>query len=172
MILSAVVCGTIFAQDAVSAAPKDGFGSLHLGMSMEAAKVALGNDPNFAYRGDPDLSLSPSTGRPVIETRGVAFIDEGILQFTDNRLYILTLLLDDRRLDYYSLFTEFTNRYGDPDRLDPGRAEWRSGAVILSLERPLTVKYIDRALFEGVVEAGSGEASLETLTREQFLEQL
>ncbi|MEE8440807.1 MAG: hypothetical protein V3S41_03730 [Spirochaetia bacterium] len=161
-----------FAQDAGDTEIRNGFRELRLGMTIEAAKAALGVDPNFAYRGDPDVSLLPSSGLPIIQTGGVAFIDRAILQFTDNQLYVLTLLLNRSRLDYFGLFSEFSSRYGDPDRLDPGQAVWESEQVILSLERPLTVKYVDVLLFAGVVEAGVLEESLENMTRERFLGQL
>ena len=141
-------------------------------MSLESAKTALGVDPNFDYRGDPDVSLLPSSGLPVIETAGAAFIDRAILQFTDDQLYILTLMLNRDRLDYYGVFTEFSDRYGDPDRLDPGQSVWLSDEVMLQLERPLTVKYVERVLFDAVVDSGIQDESLESMTREQFLEEL
>jgi len=160
------------AQDAGEAAIQNGFGDLRLGMTLEAAKAALGVDPNFSYRGDPDVSLLPSSGLPIIQTGGVAFIERAILQFTDDQLYVLTLMLNQARLDYFGVFTEFKGRYGEPNRLDPGRAVWESADVILSLERPLTVKYVDAALFAAIVEAGALERSLGSMTRERFMEQL
>lgn len=151
---------------------RTGFRGIQLGMSIEDAKNALGTDPNFDYRGDPDVSLVPSSGRPIIETGGVAFVDRAILQFTDDRLYVLTLILNESRLDFFSVFSEFSGRYGNPDSLDPGQAVWESESVRISLERPVTVKYIDVELFNGIVEAGVLEESLEEMTRERFLEQL
>ena len=149
----------------------DGFGQIRLGMSMEDAKQALSNDSNFFYR-EADLSLVPSTGRPVIETRGTAFIERAVLQFSDDRLYVFTLILDETRLDYFSVFSEYRERYGDPVELDPGLAAWQSETVRLSLERPLTVRYIDRVTFAEVVDAGAAGEALQELTREAFLDQL
>ena len=166
------LAATPFAQDVEDAEIQNGFRDLRLGMTIDAAKAALGLDPNFAYRGEPDVSLLPSSGLPIIQTDGAAFIDRAILQFTEDQLYVLTLMLDQRRLDYFGVFSEFSNRYGEPDRLDPGQAVWESEDVILSLERPLTVKYVDAELFSGIVEAGVLEESLESMTRERFLEQL
>lgn len=166
------VVGAPFAQDTGDAKIQNGFRDLRLGMSIEAAKAALGVDPNFNYRGDPDVSFLPSSGLPIIQTAGVAFIERAILQFTDDQLYVLTLMLNRTRLDYFGVFSEFRSRYGEPDRLDPGLAVWESAEVILSLESPLTVKYIDVELFTDIVEAGVLEESLESMTRERFLEQL
>lgn len=166
-----IVAGS-FAQDAGDVEIQNGFRELRLGMTMDAAKAALGVDPNFRYRGGPDVSFLPSSGLPIIQTAGVAFIDRAILQFTNDQLYVLTLTLNQSRLDYYGVFSEFTSRYGEPDRLDPGQAIWESEMVTLSIERPLTVKYVDVQLFAGIVAAGVLEQSLESLTRELFLEEL
>ena len=43
---------------------------------------------------------------------------------------------------------------------------------MLQLERPLTVKYVERVLFDAVVDSGIQDESLESMTREQFLEEL
>lgn len=172
VVLVAGVAATPFTQEAGEGEIQDGFGGLRLGMSIEAAKAELGVDPNFAYRGDPDVSFLPSSGLPIIQTAGAAFINRAILQFTDDQLYVITLILNPSRLDYFGVFTEFSRRFGDPDRLDPGQAVWESAKVTLSVERPLTVKYVDTELFAAIVEAGALEQSLESATRERFLEQL
>jgi hypothetical protein len=161
-----------FAQNAREVPIQNGFGDLRLGMTIEAAKAALGVDPNFAYRGEPDLSLLPASGLPIIQSAGVAFVERVILQFTDNKLYVLSLMLNQNRLDYFGVFSEFNERYGEPDRLDPGLAVWQSETVVLSVERPLTVKYVDAKLFAGIVESGVLEESLQNMTRDRFMEQL
>lgn len=159
----------LFAQE--PAEITNGYGPLVLGMGMDEAKAALTADPVFLYR-ESDVSLVPSSGRPVIETRGTAFVERAVLQFDDDRLYVLTLLLDKSRMDYFSVFSEFAARYGEPVELDPGIAVWQSETIRLSLERPLIVKYIDRAVFADIVASGAAIESLESLTREAFLDQL
>ena len=173
-MFAALLIVPVIAQDGETGSrePQNGFRDLRLGMTMEAAKQTLREDPNFAYRGDPDVSFLPASGLPIIETAGVAFIERAILQFTNDRLYILTLVLSPERLDYFSVYSALTERYGEPSRLDPGQAVWESDAVTLSIERPLTVRYVDSAVFQQMVEDGAMGASLEALTREGFLEQL
>ena len=48
---------------------------------------------------------------------------------------------------------------------------WQSDAVRFSLERPLTVKYIDRRVFDAQVARGAAQQDLEMLSRERFIEQ-
>ncbi len=149
-----------------------GFRTLELGMSMAAAKEQLTQDSIFDYRGEPDVSFLPITQAPVIQTAGTAFLERAVLQFDADRLYSITLVLDKTRLDYYSVYTSLSTKYGPPNELDPEAAVWRSDVVRLSVERPLTVKYLDAARFAELQDQYSAEESLEAISRERFLEQL
>jgi hypothetical protein len=149
-----------------------GFSALELGMTFESAKDALATDPSFLYRGEPDVQFLPLTERPIIEVEGRAFIDTAILQFRDDALFVLSLVLDRTRLDYFSVYESLVARYGQPTALDPGQAVWDDGRTRVSLERPLTVKYLDVALFTELVESGEMEEALDAVTRDRFLDQL
>ncbi|MFW6292089.1 MAG: hypothetical protein ACOC7V_07135 [Spirochaetota bacterium] len=149
-----------------------GFSSLELGMSMEQTRAALGTDPSFRYRGDPDVSFLPRTEVPVIEVAGRAFIDTAVLQFRDQTLYVISLVLDPSRLDYFAVYESLVEQYGEPDALDPGQAIWESEDTRIALERPLTVKYLDVPTFRGIVESGEMDEALDEVTRDRFLEQL
>lgn len=149
-----------------------GFRDLALGMPIEEAKQQLQADPVFTYRGDPDVSFSPATGEPIIETQGNAFVNRAILQFENDLLYSIILHLDPTRLDYYSVFMSLAEQYGEPSRLDPTQAVWSTERVRLSLERPLTVKYLDAERLAELRESFVVEESLESASREAFLEQL
>ena len=74
--------------------------------------------------------------------------------------------LDPKRLDWYTMYTTLSARYGEADSVSPAGAVWSSGEVRLSLERPLTVKYIDRPVFERLQEKGRAQESLKDLSRD------
>jgi hypothetical protein len=161
--------------DGASAGPQalqTGFGLVDLGMSMDQVKSALADDPNFDYRGDPDVSFLPYTEVPIIETAGTAFVSTGIFQFHDDSLYVITLVLNDRRLDYFTLYDSLRAKYGEPNSLTPSTAIWESEVVRIALEKPLTVKYIDVPVFDALVREGEMNEAIETVTRDRFLEQL
>lgn len=149
-----------------------GFGSLVLGMTLPEAQEALQVDPSFRYRGGPDVQFVPLSDRPLIETAGRAFVDRGTFQFRDDRLYLITLSLNDDRLDYFTVYRSLVDQYGEPVSLDPGQALWEDEATRIALERPLTVKYIDRPTFDSIIESGRMQEALDEVTRERFLEQL
>jgi len=153
------------------ASPPTGFRTVALGMSVDQVKEALRHDALYRYRGDPDVSFLPLSGESLIECEGSSYLSRAYFQFAQGKLYVLILVLDQRKLDHYSMFTAFTAKYGEPVSFNPSEAVWESAAVRFSLERPLTVKYIDRRVFEEQVARGEAQQDLEQLSRERFIEQ-
>jgi hypothetical protein len=149
----------------------DGFRGITLGMELEAVKSRLREDPLYAYRGDPDVSLLPQQQQTLIEVAGTSYIRRAYLQFDERRLYILTLALDPQKLDYFTLYSTLAGKYGPPGALDPSSATWDFDGVRLALERPLSVKYIDTAVFDRLREEGKAGQDLRELAKERFLEQ-
>ena len=148
-----------------------GFRGLILGMGLDQAKQALKADPLFRYRGDPDVSFLPQTKQYLIECTGASFLRRAYFQFADGRLFIMILVLDEQRLDHYSMFRTLSAKYGQPTSLSPQETVWQSDAVRFSLERPLTVKYVDARTFAAVLSQGGAQKDLEQLSREKFLAQ-
>jgi hypothetical protein len=137
---------------------------------LEAVKDNLQGHPYFSYRGDPDVSFLPQTTRTVIDCEGRFYVKRGLFQFSGDELYIMTLYLDPERLDYFSLFTALTKKYGRPVSLNPQAAVWQNGSTRLSLEKPLIVKYIDRETFDKLKAEGENQKSLEEQSRRRFLD--
>jgi hypothetical protein len=82
----------------------------------------------------------------------------------------MILLLDPERVDHYSVYSALTRKYGAPSSLSPRETVWLFDGVRLSLERPLTVKYVERKTFASL-QRGAPQADLEQLSRDSFLEQ-
>ena len=117
-------------------------------MSLEETKDALVKDSSFGYHGDRDVSLVPGTNKVLIETdseygHGSNFLKRCYFQFFEDKLFIITININQDKMDYYSIFTKLSEKYGKPDSLDPQSATWKNDDITLSLERPLTLKYID-----------------------------
>jgi hypothetical protein len=152
-------------------APPRGFRSIELGMDIEEVKQLLIDDPLFDYRGDPDISFLPLPPQTHIETSGSSFIRRAYFQFDQDLLYIIILSMDPERLDYYTLYTTLSEKYGQPTSLDPTGAVWRFEGLRLSLERPLSVKYIDSTVFEALQEEGQVQEDLWEISKDNFLQQ-
>lgn len=143
--------------------------SVTLGMGMDEVKAALLADPIFGYRGDRDVSLLPTMNRTLIETSGYSFIKRSWFQFRDDSLYIMTFSLDPSLVDYYSIYKSLVSKYGEPSALDPHKAAWSDSAVTLTLERPLTVKYVDTAAFADIIDSSGAAKAASDILREDFV---
>jgi hypothetical protein len=148
-----------------------GFRSVTLGMALDQVKQALKSDALFRYRGDPDVSFLPQTSQYLIECEGNSYLRRAYFQFADSRLFIMILVLDTQKLDHYSMFSALSSKYGQPTSLSPQEVVWQSEPVRFSLERPLTVKYIDNKTFSALLAKGGAQKDLDQLSREKFIEQ-
>jgi hypothetical protein len=154
---------------AASAEVSGTYRTLSLGMDIEAAKEQLLADPIYGYRGERDVSLLPGENRSLIETSGSSFIRRAWLQFNDGKLYVMTFQLDPDKVDYYSIYSSLVRKYGEPTALDPQKAAWSAKDIALSLERPLTVKYLDMKTFTALVGASQAGQSAADIAREDFI---
>jgi hypothetical protein len=157
-------------QSAMAKLPS-GFRDIVLGLSFEAVKERLQEDPYFDYRGEPDVSLRRTPNRQVIETDGYLFIDRAFFQFFEDRLYTIILRLNPRRIDYFTMYRQLTGTYGPPDSLNPSEAVWESPDIRMALERPVVVKYLELPTFRRLQRTGRAEESLDRLSRDRFLDQ-
>jgi hypothetical protein len=150
--------------------------SIKLGMSLEETKNQLINEPEFGYTGDRDVSLTPGDAQYIIETDatkglGSIFYTQCWFQFYNEKLYIITMNINTQKMDYYTMFKNFTEKYGEPDEINPEKAVWESDSVTMILEKPLSVKYIDTQVYKNILELSNIEISGEEWTREMFLEE-
>ena len=154
-----------------------GYGGVELGMSIEDTKKKLKANSDFGYTGDRDVSLLPGENRTLIETDAVAghafgFLERCWFQFSNDRLYIITININRDIMDHYSVFTALCKKYGDPASLSPEKSVWRDGDYTMSLERPLTLKYVNQKVFEDLQNKSLISPSGREMTREMFLDGL
>jgi hypothetical protein len=145
------------------------FRELSLGMSLDDLKAALVQDRMFSFRGDRDVSFLPLREETLIETTGLSFIRRAFFQLSEGSVFIMAFTLDTRLLDHYSVYTSLVRRYGEPDSLNPQEAVWESANTRLSIERPLTVKYLDKTVFDALIDESRTRESDMLLMREEFL---
>jgi len=137
--------------------------SFSLGMSSNEVKDDLEQDNWFNYRGDPDVSLLQRPRASVIDTEGFLFISRALFQFEEDSLIVIALELNPQRLDWYTVYSTLEDKYGTPSDLSPSKIIWEDTYTRLTMEKPLTVKYLDRAAFS--------MASDEILNRKAWLAQ-
>lgn len=153
----------------------NGYGGVTLGMTVDEVKAALKKNPQFGYRGDRDVSLLPGTNRVLIETESVSaysFLERCWFQFYDGKLYIITVNMNQQKMDHYSVFSALCKKYGNPTTLDPEKSVWQDSHVTMSLERPLSLKYTDKVVFDALLKDSLVDKSAEEMSRDSFLEGL
>jgi hypothetical protein len=171
----------VYAQDAPEAAvPDDGgtaapqalpvkFRGFELAMGIDELKTNLAADPYFAFRGDRDVSFLPLARQNLVESAGNGFIRRAFFQLKDDTVFIMSFSLDTERIDHYSVYTAFVEKYGEPRSLSPREAVWETESTRISIERPLTVKYIDRAVFDTLVEQSGAARAHQDELRDDFI---
>jgi hypothetical protein len=145
------------------------FRELRLGMSLEELKKALTDDGLFEFRGDRDVSFLPAKEENLVETTGLSFIRRAFFQLREGQVFIMAFSLDPTMIDHYSVFTSFIKKYGEPVSLKPREAVWENEEVRVSIERPLTVKYIDMNVFKAIMGEAKAEEAAEVFRRQGFL---
>jgi hypothetical protein len=145
------------------------FRQLTLGMSLDDLKEGLLGDELFNFRGDRDVSFLPAREQSLVETTGSSFIKRAFFQLRDGEVFIMAFTLNTDIVDHYSVFTQFVEKYGQPSSLDPKEAIWETEETRIAIERPLTVKYIDKTVFNDILSESGLIQSGQVRLRQEFL---
>ncbi|MCL1928822.1 MAG: hypothetical protein FWG07_08545 [Treponema sp.] len=145
------------------------FRKLQLGMNLDELKAELAEDGLFEFRGDRDVSFLPAKEENLVETTGLSFIRRAFFQLREGQVFIMAFSLDTRRIDHYSVFVSLVKKYGEPTSLNPNESVWENEETRISLERPLTIKYIDMTVFKQIVGESRAEETREVFLRQGFL---
>lgn len=153
-----------------------GYRNIQLGMSLDETKLELIKDPDFGYFGDRDVSLIPGSEQILIETDSTrkykdSYLTQCWFQFYDDTLYTMTLNINTAKIDYYSMFTTLSKKYGNPDSLDPQKAVWKDEEVTVILEKPLSVKYIDNFTKDMLSNFSVINKAAEEISKQSFLDE-
>jgi hypothetical protein len=151
-----------------SGLPK-GFRSVELGMSLDQVEGLLQKDSLFSYRGPSDVSLLPSPNMSLIEVEGLSFVKRAFFQFYDGKLWVMVFFLNSDKIDHYSIYSSLTAKYGEPALIDPKEARWEDASIRLALERPLTLRYMDMAVFNKLNEGSQAREGVRELDLKDFL---
>ncbi len=158
------ICISLYSQETLP----NGYRNIQMGMNIEDVKKALEADPIFNYRGERDVSFLPSENQSIIETSSETWLERCWFQFYEDKLYTIIINFNSERIDYFSVYNQLVEKYGEHISLSPERVVWENTNVTMSLERPVSVKYVDREVFESIRE----EALIEQTTMEDLREDI
>ena len=147
----------------------DGYRSIRLGMTLEEAKENLQKDYIFNYRGERDVSLLTGKNQTIIETSGDTWLENCWFQFYNNELYSIIINFNPTYFDYNSIYNTLNDSYGIHTEMDPKHVIWEDSDITMSLERPISVKYLDNKIFEEIRELSMIEETVIEETRDSLL---
>lgn len=146
----------------------DGFDSILLKMDYQTVLSKLEEGTNFIYSNQGPTWIDEN---PVIAANGKGYISKGYFHFYESKLYSITIELNNSKIDYYTIFMTLQKKYGKYSAFSPLIVSWESDETILTLERPLLVRYIDKEIHDQLLEASKIKTSKAEKNRESFLEQ-
>jgi hypothetical protein len=147
----------------------DEFRGIKLGMAIEEVQKVLQQDSLFEYRGPEDVSLLPQRNQSLVEASGASFVKRAFFQFYEGKLWVIVVFLNPDKMDHYSIYSTLAAKYGEPTLLNPKEARWEDKNVRMALERPLTLRYMDMAVFARLSEGSDAQAGAVELERRDFL---
>lgn len=149
-----------FTFTAVSLMAQDtGFMGLNIGMSRDAVMEAAERNDLILVPRNRDVDFFPVEEREILTLSIRPEIPFMYLQFFDDTLYALTIIFDERHVDYFTLSRALEEKYGPCDALTPRWRVWSLESVTVKVEKPAVVKYIALEEFLGVTDF-SGDVPL------------
>ncbi len=168
--LSRVLAQTASTEPAYVSVPRS-YRAFYLGMGIEELRQALASDPYLVYTDQPDVSMSALWEKLLLECEGRSFIRRAFFQIDQGLVISMSFDLNGALLDYFSVYSSLKSKYGEPPRLSPMEAVWQSESTRVALERPLTIKYLDRAAFDAFLSSARAEEEGLALQRKEFLDE-
>lgn len=144
-----------------------GINGIELGMkSSEVIERLVGNEL-FSYV-PKYFRMSSKYEKSILSVEGRGFIDMAYFYFSEDDILVsFSLFLKDEYISYGTVFSDFQNKYGR-SVLTPEEAKWADGNVSISVEQPLSIKFV----LEEYIPSNEGEVQKEELVldREKFLD--
>jgi hypothetical protein len=119
-----------------------GFMGINIGMSRdEVLSYADANDLLHVPK-NRDVEFFPVEERKILTLSIEPEIPYMYLQFHAETLYAITVIFNERSIDYLTLAERLEEKYGPVQELTPRWRKWTVGEVDIKVEMPAVVKYI------------------------------
>lgn len=149
-----------------------GFKEFKLNQTQNEVKELIKKSFDFANRRDEALSIRLEPDTDIITAEGLGFIKIGYFHFNKDKLFQIFLKLDEKRLGYYLILKRFTEKYGNPTSLEPKSAFWENEEVKIVIEKPCSLKYIYKPIWNEITSSDQTSDSVFFKIREKFIEDL
>lgn len=86
-----------------------------------------------------------------IEVAPTRYLESVHFQFYSNQLYYTRVIYRPEYYAYLELYASLTNNYGEATTKGFSQKTWSNENYLLILDRPLTVKYIDKSYLDKAI---------------------
>jgi len=148
-------------------AQETGFMSINIGMTREQVITVAQHNNLITVPKNRDVEFFPVEERKILTFSIKPEVPFIYLQFFNNILYAMTVIFDEKYIDYYTIVKRLEDKYGPHTALTPQWREWHLDGVTVKAEKPAVVKYI--ALEEFLKVTSFGEKAQQGKERKKVL---
>jgi hypothetical protein len=164
-LLLGFACASVYARDI-------GFMGISIGMTREQVLSYTDEKKIIEVPKNKDVEFFPVEERKILTLSVRPEIPQMYLQFYNEKLYAITVIFDEKYLDYFALAGSLAEKYGGYTALSPSWRKWEFEGVEIKVEKPAVVKYIALKEFLEVTDFKKDEGYTASERRKMFLDGL
>jgi hypothetical protein len=149
-----------------------GYKDILLGMSKTQVEDILKKDPDFKASKQEILTVRIEPDKEIISSEGNGYIKNGYFHFLNDKLFQIFLVLDEKKIGYYLLLKNNTDKFGKPQKLDPKSATWLDNEVSIVIEKSCTIKYFYLPIWNDLIKKDQSADDIIIKTRNDFVNDL
>jgi hypothetical protein len=119
-----------------------GFMGINIGMSRDEVLSYADEEELVHVPKNRDVEFFPVEERKILALSIEPEVPHLYLQFHSDRLYAITLIFNERYIDFFTLAETLEEKYGVVQELTPKWRKWEIAGIEIKVERPAVVKYI------------------------------
>jgi hypothetical protein len=146
-----------------------GYKDILLGMSKTQVQDNLKKNPDFKSGKEEILTVRIDPDKEIISTEGTGYIKNAYFHFFNDKLFQIFLTLDEKKIGYYLLLKNNTEKFGTPQKLDPKSASWQNNEVMIVIEKTCTIKYFYLPIWNDLIKKDQSSDDIILKTRNDFV---
>ena len=119
-----------------------GFMGINIGMTREEVLNYADKNNLIHVPKNRDVELFPVEQRKILTLSVNPEIPHIYLQFYSDKLYAITVVFNNKYIDYYTLCDRIEKKYGEYIDLNPNWRKWEIDNIEIRAEKPAVIKYI------------------------------
>ncbi len=119
-----------------------GFMGINIGMTRDDVLSYADGREIIDVPKNRDVEFFPVEERKILALSIKPEVPHIYLQFYNETLYAITIVFDEKYIDYMTLTSKLEDKYGPYNELTPSSRKWYIDEVEIKVEKPAVVKYI------------------------------